>query len=180
MTNAHEGDIFVNETTLAATNATLADYVANLFPRMNDGSIQQAVALYSNLTDVSAPTAPEQAAFVMGDSIFVCPAFWVLDAFPGNSGWKVGISSFASLYTAAHSRRASSPYHQRHMATMSTTSLPSKCSPDAARPFPSAHSLAQLCLWLSDIQQQRLHLVLPNLLLLDGRLSRPEHPPRER
>ena len=89
MTNSHEGDIFVDEQTLAATNATLADYVANLFPRMNETAIQQAVAIYSNLTDVSAPTVPEQAAFVMGDSIFVCPAFYVLDAFPSTSGWKV-------------------------------------------------------------------------------------------
>ncbi|VDC03514.1 unnamed protein product [Peniophora sp. CBMAI 1063] len=88
MTNSHEGDIFVDEQTLAATNTTLAEYVANLFPRMNDTSIQQAVAIYSNLADVSAPTVPEQAAFVMGDSIFVCPAFYVLDAFPSASGWK--------------------------------------------------------------------------------------------
>lgn len=70
-------------------NSTLAEYAANLFPRMNDSAIQQVVALYSNLTDVSAVTVPEQAAFVMGDSIFVCPAFYMLDAFPDNSGWKV-------------------------------------------------------------------------------------------
>ena len=89
MTNSHEGDLFVDEKTLAATNVTLAEYVANLFPRMNESSIQQAVAIYSNLTDVSAPTIPEQAAFVMGDSIFVCPAFYVLDAFPNASNWKV-------------------------------------------------------------------------------------------
>ena len=96
MTNSHEGDIFVDEQTLAATNATLAEYVANLFPRMNDSAIQQAVALYSSLTDVSAPTVPEQAAFVMGDSIFVCPAFYVLDAFPDSSGWKVCQISYPS------------------------------------------------------------------------------------
>ncbi|KZV68230.1 alpha/beta-hydrolase [Peniophora sp. CONT] len=88
MTNSHEGDVFVDAAALVATNSTLAEYVANLFPRMNDSSIQQAVALYSNLTDVSAPTVPEQAAFVMGDSIFVCPAFYTLDAFPADSNWK--------------------------------------------------------------------------------------------
>lgn len=89
MTNSHEGDLFVDEETLATRNSTLDQYVANLFPRMNDSSIQQVVALYSNLADVSASTVAEQAAFVMGDSIFVCPAFYVLDAFPDNSAWKV-------------------------------------------------------------------------------------------
>ena len=89
LTNAHEGDIFIDAITLAATNVTLAEYVANLFPRMNESSIQQVVAIYSDLTDVSASTVPEQAAYVMGDSIFVCPAFYVLDAFPSASGWKV-------------------------------------------------------------------------------------------
>ncbi|VDC03515.1 unnamed protein product [Peniophora sp. CBMAI 1063] len=88
MTNSHEGDVFVDANTLTRTNATLADYVANLFPRMNDSSIQQAVTLYSNLTDVTATTVPQQAAFVMGDSILVCPAFYALNAFPATSGWK--------------------------------------------------------------------------------------------
>ena len=40
MTNSHEGDLFVDEKTLAATNVTLAEYVANLFPRMNESSIR--------------------------------------------------------------------------------------------------------------------------------------------
>ncbi|KAI0033946.1 alpha/beta-hydrolase [Vararia minispora EC-137] len=84
ITNSHEGDIFTDPMTLMNNNTTLAEYVAELFPRMNDSSIQQAVVLYSN---IGLSTVSEQAAEVMGDSIFVCPAFYVLDAF-GNSAWK--------------------------------------------------------------------------------------------
>jgi len=65
--NAHEGDVFTSPAQLEAENATLADYLADLFPRMNDTSIQQAVALYSNAGFTGVPA---QAAEVMGDGKF--------------------------------------------------------------------------------------------------------------
>jgi len=85
MTNTHEGDIFTNPSALTSDNTTLAQYITELFPRMNDSSIQQAVKLYSNVSGLN--TVPEQAAEVMGDSIFICPSFYVLEAFGSNS-WK--------------------------------------------------------------------------------------------
>jgi len=85
MTNAHEGDDFIDLSELAAANTTLAQYIAGLFPRMNGTSIQQAVNLYSKISGVI--TVPEQAAEVLGDAIIVCPAFYVLEAFGPNS-WK--------------------------------------------------------------------------------------------
>ena len=119
MTNSHEGDIFVDASTLTASNATLAEYVADLFPRMNDSSIQQAVALYSHLTDVSATTVPQQAAFVMGDSILVCQAFYVLNAFPDNSGWKVrGISMSLNPADTYVGRVCNSSWHTRQRASV--------------------------------------------------------------
>ena len=87
-TNAHEGDIFVDEDGLAHTNATLSSYIANLFPRMNSTSIAQAVNIYSDLKGLNASTVPTQAAYVMGDAIFVCPAYYTLEAFEDHA-WKV-------------------------------------------------------------------------------------------
>jgi hypothetical protein len=67
VTNAREGDIFTNPAQILANNDTLADYIANLLPRLNSTSIQQAVALYDNIPGNN--TVPEQAALVMGDSM---------------------------------------------------------------------------------------------------------------
>ncbi|VDC03533.1 unnamed protein product [Peniophora sp. CBMAI 1063] len=87
-TNAHEGDIFVDLDGLAETNATLESYIANLFPRMNSTSITQAANIYSTLPEgLNASAVPAQAAYVMGEAIFVCPAYYTLEAFEDNA-WK--------------------------------------------------------------------------------------------
>jgi hypothetical protein len=64
VTNTHEGDIFTSPAMLTAGNTTLAEYISRLFPRMNESSIEHAVALYSN---IGLSSVPEQAAEVMGD-----------------------------------------------------------------------------------------------------------------
>jgi hypothetical protein len=103
VTNAHEGDIFTDPTQIIADNFTLTHYITELFPRMDQSQISQAVKLYENLAGNT--TVPIQAAQVIGESksdidssvinfnesivdIFVCPSFYVLEAF-GNTAWKV-------------------------------------------------------------------------------------------
>ncbi|EIW84339.1 alpha beta-hydrolase [Coniophora puteana RWD-64-598 SS2] len=76
--NSHEGNIFVNQTEAYMP----AEYVANLFPDMTQEQVEQAAYLYS---DMGTPI--EQANWIMGDSIFVCPTYYLLAAYPGRS-WK--------------------------------------------------------------------------------------------
>ncbi|KAI0315766.1 Alpha/Beta hydrolase protein [Amylostereum chailletii] len=86
VTNTHEGDIFTNPAVLVADNFTLKEYITQLFPRMSVEQIEGAVGLYEGIA--GATTVPEQAALVMGESIFVCPGYASLSAFPAASAWK--------------------------------------------------------------------------------------------
>ncbi|KAA1475667.1 alpha/beta-hydrolase [Dentipellis sp. KUC8613] len=83
-TNSHEGTLFASPQAIAASNITLAEYVAGLFPRLSQAQIETAVSLYSNigLSDV-----PDQASTVMAESIFVCPSHYMIAAF-GERAWK--------------------------------------------------------------------------------------------
>ncbi|KAH7906676.1 Alpha/Beta hydrolase protein [Hygrophoropsis aurantiaca] len=76
--NAHEGPHFINP------NETLSitEFVAQLFPDLSLIQVQQAAYLYSEFG-----SALEQAAEVYGDSILVCPTYFLLQAFEGRS-WK--------------------------------------------------------------------------------------------
>ncbi|KAG6372189.1 Alpha/Beta hydrolase protein [Boletus reticuloceps] len=78
VSNQNEGNTFVyaNET------LTIADYVSQLFPDMTFAQVQEAASVYKNYG-----TAVEQAMMVMGDSIFVCPTYYLLHTFAGRS-WK--------------------------------------------------------------------------------------------
>ncbi|THH10732.1 hypothetical protein EW146_g8276 [Bondarzewia mesenterica] len=84
ITNSHEGDLFVNATAVSSANLTLAEYVTQLFPRLKDMKVQHAVELYLG---IGLQTGVEQAEAVMGDSIFVCPAYYALEGY-GRGGWK--------------------------------------------------------------------------------------------
>jgi hypothetical protein len=103
VTNAHEGDIFTDPAQILADSFTLKHYITELFPRMDQSQISQAVKLYENLAGNT--TVPIQAAQVIGESgsdidssvinsnkiildIFICPSFYVLEAFE-NTAWKV-------------------------------------------------------------------------------------------
>jgi len=76
--NTHEGNDFVNQ------NETLTpvDYAAQLFPDLTQAQAEEIALLYSELG-----TPVEQANYIMGDSIFVCPTYYLLAAYPGKS-WK--------------------------------------------------------------------------------------------
>ncbi|KAH7906561.1 Alpha/Beta hydrolase protein [Hygrophoropsis aurantiaca] len=76
--NSNEGNNFVN----ANETLNITDYVAQLFPDMTPLQVQEAAYVYQ-----SYGTALEQAITVMGDSIFVCPTYYLLQAFQGRS-WK--------------------------------------------------------------------------------------------
>ncbi|EIM89554.1 alpha/beta-hydrolase [Stereum hirsutum FP-91666 SS1] len=85
VTNAFEGNLFVNQTMFNGTNITLTDYVTQLFSRLNAEQIQHTVDLYSNVSDL--PDVVLQANAIMGENIFICPTYFSLQAF-GNKSWK--------------------------------------------------------------------------------------------
>ncbi|KAG6836906.1 hypothetical protein H0H93_001493 [Arthromyces matolae] len=74
VTNTFEGFNFVNLAT-AATVTTPA-YVGQLFPKFGEQQIQAATAAYAN---TGAPI--DQAIAIMGESIFICPTYFLLRAF---------------------------------------------------------------------------------------------------
>ncbi|KZV77342.1 alpha/beta-hydrolase [Peniophora sp. CONT] len=82
--NTHEGTVFVNPPTLIADNFTLERYVSTMFPRLSHNQVEAAVALYS---DLGYTNITDTSALVMGESIFICPAYDILDAFPSKV-WK--------------------------------------------------------------------------------------------
>ncbi|KAH0833387.1 Alpha/Beta hydrolase protein [Lanmaoa asiatica] len=76
--NQNEGNIFVN----VNETLTITDYISQLFPDMTSLQVQEGASVYEDYG-----TALEQAIMVMGDSIFVCPTYYLLQAFAGRS-WK--------------------------------------------------------------------------------------------
>ncbi|KAG1888838.1 Alpha/Beta hydrolase protein [Suillus subluteus] len=78
MTNSHEGNNFVDQ----SMTLDVADYVKTLFPNFGPAQVAGAVALYQNYG-----SNVNQANLVMGESIFVCPTYYLLLAF-GERAWK--------------------------------------------------------------------------------------------
>ncbi|TFY71855.1 hypothetical protein EVG20_g1158 [Dentipellis fragilis] len=91
-TNTHEGILFAPPQAVA--NITLKQYITGLFPRLDKNQVEKAVRLYQqgNLS-----TVPDQAAAVIGDSIFICPAYYALEAF-GDRGWKAEFAIAPALH----------------------------------------------------------------------------------
>ncbi|KAF8879332.1 Alpha/Beta hydrolase protein [Gymnopilus junonius] len=71
VTNAHEGDVFVNQT----SNLQLTDFITQLFPTLESKEIQAAVQHYAGLGSNTA-----QANAAMGESIFICPTYTLMQA----------------------------------------------------------------------------------------------------
>ncbi|KAJ8692186.1 hypothetical protein PTI98_009521 [Pleurotus ostreatus] len=78
VTNTHEGNSFVDQST--AATVTAADYALRLFPSIGAVNAATVARLYSG---VGAPI--DQANAIMGESIFICPTYFMLNAFPGTS-----------------------------------------------------------------------------------------------
>ncbi|KAF9064189.1 Alpha/Beta hydrolase protein [Rhodocollybia butyracea] len=81
ITNTNEGHIFVNQYNPMSASV----YASMLFPKFGPRQAEQTAELYANLG-----TPIEQNNLIMGDSIFICPTFYLLSAFPKNA-WKVPI-----------------------------------------------------------------------------------------
>ncbi|KAK6996810.1 carboxylic ester hydrolase [Favolaschia claudopus] len=78
VTNSFEGTSFVDQSTAATANAT--QYALELFPNFEDAQAANVGALYAN---VGSPLSQNDA--IMGESIFICPTYYLLDAFAGRS-----------------------------------------------------------------------------------------------
>ncbi|KAG2111829.1 Alpha/Beta hydrolase protein [Suillus clintonianus] len=78
MTNSHEGNIFVDQ----STTLDVADYVKMLFPNFGSAQAAGAVTMYQD-----QGSNVNQANLVMGESIFVCPTYDLLKVF-GQRAWK--------------------------------------------------------------------------------------------
>ncbi|KDQ25027.1 hypothetical protein PLEOSDRAFT_1047807 [Pleurotus ostreatus PC15] len=78
VTNTHEGNSFVDQST--AATVTAADYALRLFPSIGAANAATIARLYAG---VGAPI--DQANAIMGESIFICPTYFMLNAFPGTS-----------------------------------------------------------------------------------------------
>ncbi|KAJ7470977.1 Alpha/Beta hydrolase protein [Mycena latifolia] len=76
VTNTFEGTIFVNR----SIASTAAQYAFDLFPNLDRGQADAVGALYSGLG-----TSIFQDNAVQGESIFICPTYTLLRAFPGRS-----------------------------------------------------------------------------------------------
>ncbi|KAF4596819.1 hypothetical protein EYR40_007491 [Pleurotus pulmonarius] len=78
VTNTHEGNGFVNQSTAGTVKA--ANYVLRLFPDLGSANAATVARLYAR---IGSPIAQVNA--IMGESIFVCPTYFMLNAFPAAS-----------------------------------------------------------------------------------------------
>ncbi|KAF4570967.1 hypothetical protein EYR36_001765 [Pleurotus pulmonarius] len=74
ISNTYEGDIFVDQTT--ADTVTAAQFVHDLYPRLNEAQVSEVARLYAGL---GSPI--RQADSIMGDTLFQCPTIWFTQAF---------------------------------------------------------------------------------------------------
>ncbi|PBK93164.1 alpha/beta-hydrolase [Armillaria gallica] len=81
VTNADEGAIFVDSST--AGTVQVPEYLMQLFPSLSAQHRDVAVTKYSGL---GAPI--DQVTAIMGESIFVCPTYFLLRAFQGKRAFK--------------------------------------------------------------------------------------------
>ncbi|EGN99178.1 hypothetical protein SERLA73DRAFT_90445 [Serpula lacrymans var. lacrymans S7.3] len=78
VTNTFEGREFVD----SGLTMNITEYLAQLYPRLNAEQIAEAAYLYSYLE-----TSLDQAIGVMGETIIICPTYFLQEAFAGQ-GWK--------------------------------------------------------------------------------------------
>ncbi|KAF9024268.1 alpha beta-hydrolase [Hymenopellis radicata] len=78
VTNTDEGGPFVNAST--ADTVVVSNYLSQLFPRLSPENVEAASLLYSNL---GSPI--DQVMAIMNDTIFVCPTYYLLEAFNGHA-----------------------------------------------------------------------------------------------
>ncbi|KAK0482566.1 Alpha/Beta hydrolase protein [Armillaria novae-zelandiae] len=96
VTNANKGTLFVNAST--ASTVQVPEYLMQLYSSLSVQNRHVAVAKYSGL---GAPI--DQVTLIMGESIFVCPTYFLLRAFRGKRAFKAswnmnanGVPSFSN------------------------------------------------------------------------------------
>ncbi|KAG1888688.1 Alpha/Beta hydrolase protein [Suillus subluteus] len=76
--NTHEGNILVNQ----STTLDVTDFIRTIYPDFGPAQITGAAMMYQNMG-----SNVNQANLVMGESMFVCPTYYMLEAF-GERAWK--------------------------------------------------------------------------------------------
>ncbi|KAG1875450.1 Alpha/Beta hydrolase protein [Suillus subalutaceus] len=76
--NTHEGNIIVNQ----STTLDVTDFIRTIYPDFGPAQITGAAMMYQNMG-----SNVNQANLVMGESMFVCPTYYMLEAF-GERAWK--------------------------------------------------------------------------------------------
>ncbi|KAJ3921731.1 Alpha/Beta hydrolase protein [Lentinula edodes] len=100
VTNSNEGFIFVNQSNPIAASS----YASNLFPKFGTEVANITAQIYAPFG-----YSLEQDELIMGESIFICPTYYLLSAFQ-NKAWKVTFSSWqSSIPPATHGSDA--PYY---------------------------------------------------------------------
>ncbi|KLO13411.1 alpha/beta-hydrolase [Schizopora paradoxa] len=79
VTNTNEGVSFVNAN--VTTELTLKQYVADLMPQFSEAQVNLMTSLYEK----TGGTITDQAAMVMGESIFICPSYTLVSSFQGSA-----------------------------------------------------------------------------------------------
>ncbi|KAF8868509.1 Alpha/Beta hydrolase protein [Mucidula mucida] len=80
VTNANEGLLYVDAN--IADTAVVADYLTQLYPKLSDSSVQAGAALYAH---AGLGSAFDQVVAIMSESVFVCPSYFLLQAFDGSA-----------------------------------------------------------------------------------------------
>ncbi|KAH7920758.1 alpha/beta-hydrolase [Leucogyrophana mollusca] len=83
ITNTYEGTIFVDLPTVANTDVTT--YASTLFPDFGPEQAMEAAGVYG--ATMLGASDDALAIGVMGESIFICPTYYLLEAF-GSRAWK--------------------------------------------------------------------------------------------
>ncbi|KZP16238.1 alpha/beta-hydrolase [Athelia psychrophila] len=81
VTNTFEGSIFV-DTNPAVTD--IATYAQNLFPLLTPAQATAVATEYAQYSS-TLPTVEDQAIAIMGEAIFICPTYYLLQTFDGTS-----------------------------------------------------------------------------------------------
>ncbi|KAJ7625359.1 Alpha/Beta hydrolase protein [Mycena polygramma] len=76
VTNTNEGVLFVNQ----SADYDVAEYASDLFPLFGASESNATASIYKSL---GSPL--DQVNAIMAESIFICPTYLLLDAFPGKS-----------------------------------------------------------------------------------------------
>ncbi|KAG1895878.1 Alpha/Beta hydrolase protein [Suillus fuscotomentosus] len=78
VTNAHEGNVLVDQ----SMTMDIADFIGTVYPDFGPAQIAGAALLYQNMG-----SNVNQANLVIGESMFLCPTYYMLEAFRGRA-WK--------------------------------------------------------------------------------------------